>query len=43
MFYLTFELPRARALLEAQGFRVEANHPFDPPFDRLVRVVATKR
>ncbi|MBO6939367.1 MAG: class I SAM-dependent methyltransferase [Deltaproteobacteria bacterium] len=43
MFYLTFELPRARALLQAAGFDVEADHPFEPPFDRLVRVVATKR
>ncbi len=42
MFYLTFELPRARALLEAAGSSVHADHPFDPPFDRLARVVATK-
>ena len=43
MFYLTFELPRATTLLESAGFDVQADHPFDPPFDRLVRVVATKR
>jgi len=42
MFYLTFELPRARALLEERGFTVESDHPFEPPYDRLVRVVATK-
>lgn len=42
MFYLTFELPRARALLMEAGFDVRADHPFDPPYDRLARVVATK-
>lgn len=43
MFYLTFELPRAAALLRAAGFEVVSDHPFDPPHDRLTRVVARKR
>jgi SAM-dependent methyltransferase len=42
MFYLTFELPRALELLEDAGFTARADHPFDPPFERLARVVATR-
>lgn len=42
MFYLTFELPPARALLEQAGFVVRADHPFGGPYERLARVVATK-
>jgi len=38
MYYLTFLLPRARALLEARGFAVESR----PLGDRLHVVVATK-
>jgi SAM-dependent methyltransferase len=44
MFYLTFLLPRARALLEAQGFELEVTPGlFDPPHGRYVRVIATRR
>jgi SAM-dependent methyltransferase len=43
MYYLTFLRPRATALLEAEGFRVEVTAGlFEPPFDRYVRVVATR-
>ena len=38
MYYLTFLLPRARALLEAQGFTVAAT-----PFHGIQLVTATKR
>lgn len=42
MYYLTFLLPRARALLEREGFEVRVTRGlFPPPFDRYVRVVAT--
>lgn len=44
MYYLTFLLPRATALLEAQGFKVEARVGVAPePFQALTFVVATKR
>lgn len=46
MYYLTFLLPRARALLEAQGFRVEARREQLPePYARyeLWAVTATRR
>jgi ubiquinone/menaquinone biosynthesis C-methylase UbiE len=44
MYYLTFLLPRARALLEAEGFTVEvARNVFPAPFERGVVVTATKR
>jgi ubiquinone/menaquinone biosynthesis C-methylase UbiE len=43
MYYLTFLLPRARALLEAQGFTVEVReHACPAPFERYVVVVATR-
>lgn len=43
MYYLTFLRPRATALLEAEGFRVDVTEGlFEPPFDRYVRVVATR-
>jgi SAM-dependent methyltransferase len=43
MYYLTFLLPRARALLEQEGFEVRVTRGlFAPPFDRAVRVVATR-
>lgn len=43
MYYLTFLLPRARALLEAEGFRVEVRRGlFAPPYERHVLVVATR-
>lgn len=44
MYYLTFLLPRARRLLESQGFEVEVHDGlFDKPFTRLKLVVATRR
>ncbi len=44
MYYLTFLLPRARALLEAEGFTVEPlEGALPPPFHRYLVVVATKR
>lgn len=44
MYYLTFLLPRARALLEAQGFTVEVLETDLPkPLRPLKLVVATKR
>lgn len=44
MYYLTFMLPRARALLEAQGFAVEVHARVLPhPFTALPLVVATRR
>jgi SAM-dependent methyltransferase len=43
MYYLTFMLPRARALLEAEGFALTVTRGRYPaPFDRYVRVVATR-
>ena len=43
MFYLTFLLPRATALLERAGFDVEARRDVLPyPFTRLAVVIATK-
>lgn len=41
MYYLTFLLPRARRLLEARGFEVQAREL--PEVPRLYAVVATKR
>ncbi|RKH14001.1 class I SAM-dependent methyltransferase [Corallococcus praedator] len=44
MYYLTFLVPRARALLEAEGFTVEVREGGMPkPFTGLVTVHATKR
>lgn len=44
MYYLTFLVPRARALLEAEGFDVEVREGGMPkPFGGLVTVIATKR
>jgi cyclopropane fatty-acyl-phospholipid synthase-like methyltransferase len=43
MYYLTFLRPRATALLQAEGFRVHVTEGlFEPPFERYVRVVATR-
>lgn len=43
MYYLTFLLPRARALLEAAGFEVSVTSGLFPaPYERYVRVVATR-
>jgi ubiquinone/menaquinone biosynthesis C-methylase UbiE len=42
MYYLTFLLPRATALLEEQGFTVE-HRSFDRPLQLLKLVTATKR
>ena len=43
MYYLTFLLPRATALLEAQGFEVAVHREVAPkPYQRLVLVVATR-
>ena len=42
MYYLTFRLPRARALLEAQGFTVVVQRDLFPePFRRALLVTAT--
>ena len=42
MYYLTFLLPRAKALLESAGFRVEVHRGLLPaPYERHVLVVAT--
>jgi ubiquinone/menaquinone biosynthesis C-methylase UbiE len=42
MYYLTFLLPRARALLEAEGFRVDApENLLPPPFHGLRLVIAS--
>jgi hypothetical protein len=41
MYYLTFLLPRARALLEEQGFSV-TSEPMDKPLQLLQLVTATK-
>ncbi len=41
MYYLTFELPRARRLLTEAGFGV-ATQPLPAPYERLVHVVATR-
>jgi SAM-dependent methyltransferase len=44
MYYLTFLVPRARALLEAEGFTVEVRDGVLPePFTPLSTVIATKR
>lgn len=44
MYYLTFLLPRAQALLEAHGFTVEVHEGRMPePFSPYLVVVATKR
>jgi ubiquinone/menaquinone biosynthesis C-methylase UbiE len=44
MYYLTFLLPRARALLEAEGFAVEVLEGALPkPFHRYPMVIATRR
>lgn len=44
MYYLTFLLPRAKALLEAQGFDVEVRAGVAPkPFHGLAFVIATRR
>ncbi len=43
MYYLTFLLPRARALLEAEGFEVETpENLLPPPFHGLRLVIATR-
>ena len=42
MYYLTFLLPRARALLEARGFTLELRRGLFPaPFERYLLVLAT--
>lgn len=42
MYYLTFLLPRARALLEARGFTLEVRRGLFPaPYERYLLVVAT--
>lgn len=42
MYYLTFRLPRARALLEAEGFTLEVQTGLFPePFSRALLVTAT--
>lgn len=42
MYYLTFLLPRATRLLEAEGFRVEAvRGAFEPPHANAILVTAT--
>ena len=42
MYYLTFLLPRARALLEARGFALEVRRGLFPaPFERYLLVLAT--
>ncbi len=44
MYYLTFLVPRARALLEAEGFSVEVRDGVLPePFTPLSTVIATRR
>jgi ubiquinone/menaquinone biosynthesis C-methylase UbiE len=44
MYYLTFLLPRARALLSARGFEVTAHRDAcPPPYRNAIVVVATKR
>lgn len=44
MYYLTFLLPRAQALLESEGFEVQVlREVFPAPFRRAVLVVATLR
>ncbi|AKQ70763.1 putative methyltransferase [Myxococcus hansupus] len=44
MYYLTFLVPRARALLEAEGFTVEVRDGLLPePFTPLSIVIATRR
>jgi hypothetical protein len=44
MYYLTFLVPRARALLEAHGFDVEVRDGLMPaPFTPYSVVVATRR
>lgn len=44
MYYLTFMLPRATALLESAGFSIETHTGLGPrPYDKLVFVIATRR
>jgi hypothetical protein len=44
MYYLTFNLPGAQALLEAEGFEVEiGNVAFERPWSPLRLVIATAR
>lgn len=44
MYYLTFLLPRARALLEAEGFELQVHRGvFPQPFSHALLVVATLR
>jgi hypothetical protein len=44
MFYLTFMLPAAQRLLEANGFTVEVAPPmFERPWGGLRLVTATKK
>jgi len=43
MYYLTFQLPRARALLEAEGFTVDAPENLLPPPFHGLRLVIAKR
>ncbi|MHB8872494.1 MAG: class I SAM-dependent methyltransferase [Myxococcaceae bacterium] len=44
MYYLTFLLPRARALLEAGGFEVQVKEgAVPPPYQRLALVIASRR
>lgn len=44
MYYLTFLLPEVERLLETEGFDVEVREGvFDPPFNSLALVIATKR
>jgi ubiquinone/menaquinone biosynthesis C-methylase UbiE len=44
MYYLTFLLPRARELLEREGFEVLAERDlFERPFQRAILVTATRR
>ncbi len=44
MFYLTFELPEVERTLRFAGLSVELLEArFDPPYDQLVGVIATRR
>ena len=44
MYYLTFELPKIERLLKFHGFEVEiTDELFEPPYNELVRVIATRR
>lgn len=43
MYYLTFQWPHVRPLLERHGFRLEMHHELCPaPYDRVVIVSATR-